>query len=196
MERHDEPGYVYLPAAWPMNRGNLLILLMVTAGLAAGALKIWKQHQHMDQVLAAYSPQVVRLIAEAPQVELLKLEPISTSGENGAEKTIEIAGEKYEIIGRKNVASAKGFVDVRDRLVDDASYSWNAKFDHKGFWKFVLLFSDGNQQARIAFSISRERVAYVKALDDGPTISARPIADGLESFFAAQFADAAPPARQ
>jgi hypothetical protein len=179
-----------------MNPGKLLILLMIVAGVAAGALKIWKQHQHMDQVLAAYSPQVVRLIAEAPQVELLKLEPISTSAENGAEKTIEIAGEKYEIVGRKNVESAKGFADVRDRLVDDASYSWNAKFDHKGFWKYVLLFSDGNQQARIAFSIPRERVAYVKALDEGPTISARPIADGLESFFAAQFENSASPVQR
>jgi hypothetical protein len=170
-----------------MNSGKLLIVLLVAAGLAAGGLKIWKQHQHMDQVLKTLSPQVVRLIAEAPQAELLKLNPDSTAAERGAENTIEIAGEMYEIVGRKNVASAKGFADVRDRLVDDASYGWNDKFEHKGFWKYVLVFAEGKEQARIAFSIPRERVAYVKVLADGSTISARPIADGLETFFAAQF---------
>jgi hypothetical protein len=179
-----------------MNSGKLLILLMVAAGLVAGGLKIWKQHQHMDQVLASFSSQVVRLIAEAPQAELLKLKPVSTSADGYKENTVEIAGERYEIVGRKNVASATGFVDVRDRLVDDASYGWAEKFEHKGLWSYVLLFKEGQQQACIAFSIPRERVAYAKALDDGPTISARPIADGLETFFAAQFAEPAPRAQQ
>jgi hypothetical protein len=189
MDWRFEQKYLCLRAFPRMNSGKLLILLMVAAGLIAGGLKIWKQHQHMDQVLARFSPQVVRLIAEAPKVELLRLAFHTPLTDGDEENTVRIAGETYVIGRSKDISVAKGILDVRDRLVSDASYDWSDKFEHPGSWCYLLVFTDGDQQARIAFSrIPRAGVAYAKVLDDGPTISTRPIADGLKRFFDGHFA--------
>jgi hypothetical protein len=175
-----------------MNRGKWLILMMIAAGIGAGTLKIWRQHQHMDQVLANFSPSVVRLIAESPQAELLRLELVSSSATPPAENTLEIEGRRYEIVDRKSLIGRKGFVDVRDRLVDDASYRWDGPIESsEGNWQYVLQFADGKHRARLAFDIRGEQTAMVKRLDDGPILSADPIADGLATFFAAQFEESA-----
>lgn len=180
-----------------MNRGKLLILVMVAAGVAAGTLKIWKQNQHMDQVLENLSSNVVRLIAEAPQAELLRVRLLSESERRPTSEAIEDDGQAYEVLDRKVLIGVKGFADVRDRLVDDTSYnSWKVHLEPgPSYWQYVLIFSDGKEQARLAFQISDRRRALVKLLDHGPYFAADPIADGLETFFTAQFAESDAPAK-
>jgi hypothetical protein len=181
----------------PMNRGKILIFLMIAVGVAAGTLKIWKQHRHMDQVLANLSSDVVRLIAEAPRAELLRVKFVSNGESSTAQETIEDDGYLYEVVGRKDLIGVKGFPDVRDRLVDDKSYnSWKVLLEPgPSYWQYVLVFRDGDRQARLAFCITDGRRALIKLLDKGPYFAADPISDGLDSFFAAQFADDAVPAQ-
>lgn len=172
-----------------MNRGKLLILLMIAAGVVAGGLKIWKQHHHMDKVLENLSPEVARLIAQAPRAELLQVRLIPKSDSPLEGDHLPIEGNDFQIVARKDIASSKGFIDVRDRLVDDASYNaWKVKLDPSPkFWQYVLVFTEGDQHARLAFEFADGGIALVKLLDDGPYFIANPIADGLKSFFEAQF---------
>lgn len=176
-----------------MNRGKLLILLIVGAGIAAGTLKVWKQHRHMDQVLTKLSPAVVRLIAEAPQVELLRLR-LAPDSANSAESDnlFRIDGRTYEVLERKILVGTKGIADVRDRLVDDASYKWDAPIDQEPRdWQYAMRFMDGAESASLGFSFVGDRLAVVKLLDDGPTLTTDLIADGLQTYFAAQFEEPA-----
>jgi hypothetical protein len=178
------------------NRGKILILLIIAAGVAAGTLKVWQQHRHMDQILAKLSPSVVRLIAEAPEVELLRLQLVAEPENSAATANfLEIEGRTYEIVDRKSLIGAKGLADVRDRLVNDASYAWNTVFESgPGTWNYVLQFTDGSEQARLAFDI-REKTATIMLLPSGAPVSAHLIADGLATFFAAQFEKKSEPAK-
>lgn len=181
-----------------MNRGKLLILVMIAAGVIAGGLKIWQQHRHMDLVLENLTPPVVRLIAEAPQVELLKVKLVRETDPPPNGETLKIEGNQYEIVDRHDVTTAKGLADVRDRLVDNASYNaWKVKLEPgPKFWQYVLVFTEGQQHARLAFEITDNGVTLVKLLDDGPYFIANPISHGLQTFFAAQFKPAEAPAKK
>jgi hypothetical protein len=176
-----------------MNRGTVLILLMISAGVAAGVLKVLQQHRHMDQVLASLSPRVVRLVAEASQAEAIQIQPQAAEQSKSRSATLKIAGQIYQIVDRKSVVGAKGFADVRDRLVADESYNWPPSGAEGGTlkWLYVLRFTDEDGHVDLAFSIPNQRHASIKLLGDGPTLDAHPIADGLATFFAAQFEETA-----
>ncbi len=171
-----------------MNHGKLLILVMIAAGIIAGTLKVWQQHRHMQRVLDSLSPRVVQSIAEAREAEVLKLVPAAESELLSAESRMEIEGRVFKIVDRKSVAKAKGFADVRVRLVDDQSYRWDIPArSNAGSWHYVLQFTDDKQQTPLAFDIQDEKHSTLLVLDSGMKLVADPIADGLKSFFAAQF---------
>ncbi|MCC7084516.1 MAG: hypothetical protein IT427_05875 [Pirellulales bacterium] len=180
-----------------MNRGKLLILLMAAAGVSAGVLKVWNQHRHMEQVLASLTPSVARLIAEAPQAELLRVELSQPPDSISPSETVEIEGKTYRIADRRDLADAKGFAAIRDRLLDDASYDWTV---HRievdaSTWKYVLQFSNRAERARLAFGFPATEEGWLRSLKTDQTLVVTPIADGLATFFSAQFEEPAPPAK-
>src|SRR5262245_53654261 len=140
-----------------MNRGKVLALLMVIAGLLVGGFGIWFQHRQMRRITEAFSPATAMLIAYAPQVELLRLGAADEAP--GDPETVHIHDRAYQVVGRQRIESLPEFVKVRKWLVRDENYDWNrlpAEGDTS--WQFLLDASDGRQHARLALDAAGEQL--------------------------------------
>jgi hypothetical protein len=171
-----------------MNRGKIIILLVLSVAIGFSGYGVWYRHQQMHRVLDALSPRVAQLIAYAAHVELLEL-----GAEDGPasepEKTVSIQSKKRSIAARKVVGESKGFSNLRADLVRDSSYDWNkpeAKLHDNGVatWQYVIVFNDGLDEARLAFDTDHCRVLL---LDSGPALSINPICEATGAFFLEQF---------
>ena len=131
-----------------MNRGTIVAVLIVIAGIAAGAWAIFARHNQMQHVLEAFTPPTAAMIANAPEVELLQLcptqppPPITPNSSESADKV-------YCVAQSKRVESANGFTYLRTALLNDASYEWDkpvegAQHDwqyHAGFRRRAIALS-------------------------------------------------------
>ena len=111
--------------------------------------------------------------------------------EAAASKTdaIGIGNREYSVVAKKIIGDSKGFANLRSDLVRDSSYAWEkadlaADAGHDSNWQYVLVFTDGQDHARLAFSPEQSRVML---LDDGPVLSIAPIGEATAAFFQEQF---------
>src|SRR4051794_21556148 len=107
------------PCMSAVNRGKVIILVVLTAALGVSAYGVWYRHHQMRRVLEALSPRVAQLIAYAPRAEVLQLGVPELSGSNrsGDEQTITLLGATYPIKERRNLAGSRGFSNLRADLV-------------------------------------------------------------------------------
>jgi hypothetical protein len=171
-----------------MNRGKIIILLILSAAVGISGYGVWYRHQQMHRVLEALSPRAAQLIAYAPHVELLEL----GAGENPAAEpdlVISIQNKNRSIAAKKVVGESKGFSNLRADLVRDSSYAWNKPEAKPGdndvaTWQYVIVFNDGSDEARLAFDTEH---CHLLLLESGPALSISPICEAATAFFLEQF---------
>ena len=117
----------------PPSRGRSLVVGLVLLGLAAAATGIGYQRWQTVRCLEFYGPEVARLVASAPRVELLTLAPGAGPGRLVATMV-------------RDVTNAKGLVHLRRGLVEDANFAWvdsaGPARRPDGAWDLALVFSD------------------------------------------------------
>jgi hypothetical protein len=175
-----------------MNRGKIIILLILAVAVGVSFYGIWFRHRQMRRVLESFSAPVAQLIAYAPEAELLMLgspnpgaiDPIAEYEET------RIGDRKYPVVNKKSVASIKGFGKLRADLVRDSSYNWNQAnntSEAAANWQFVLVLADGKDRAQLALSPDS---CQIMLLDAGPVLSIAPICEPMKELLAEQFAAA------
>jgi hypothetical protein len=179
-----------------MNRGKFVILLIFFAATAVSVASVWYRHHQMRHVLETFTAPVAQLIAYAPEAEIQQLgspseEAIGEDRQVGAEE-IKIAHRIYPIIARKKVDSSRGFGKLRADLVRDSNYTWPEPTDvvverTLAEWRYVLLLTDGKDQARLAFSPDSCQMMVVDAVR---IVSIGPICEATKELLAEQFATA------
>ena len=92
-----------------MNRGKLLILIMLAAGLTAGGVAWWYQYRQGVRVLELWDADMAYQIRMAPECELLQLSP--PAAEDGEHLTI--GDELWNISDRAEIGEARGLVHAR-----------------------------------------------------------------------------------
>jgi hypothetical protein len=156
-----------------MNRGKLIIVLMVGAGLAAAGVAVWYQYQLTRRPLALWGTAVAGLINRADRVELHRLSPEAESA--GAEK--------------RDISRARGAIHFRRSLLEDGSFDWER--DARGVrpqWDYLVRFEGENGWATISFDLD-ENVAQLTGWNDRLIALSPRTAKGLKTFFAEQFSD-------
>ncbi len=117
----------------PPSRGRSLVVGLVLLGLIAAATGIAYQRWQTRRCLDFYGPEVARLVASAPRVELLTLAPGAGPGRLVATMV-------------RDVTNAKGLVHLRRGLVEDANFAWvdsaGPARRPDGAWDLALVFSD------------------------------------------------------
>ncbi|MEI6241453.1 MAG: hypothetical protein WCR51_13780 [Planctomycetia bacterium] len=114
-------------------RGRLLVVGLVLLGLAAAVTGIAYQRWQTLRCLTFYGPEVARMIASAPRVELLAVAPGDVPG-------------RLVATAIRDVTNAKGLVHLRRGLVEDANFAWErpgeaARLPDRA-WDCALVFSD------------------------------------------------------
>jgi hypothetical protein len=190
-------------------RGPLLIFLMFAAAASIAGFSVWFNQKQSYRVIQALSPRVTQLIAYSPQAEIAQLVPLQNSAagdaaaNDGAKKdasqdasnpadSVTIAGHAYKMQSRKNALGIDHFADVRHWLLHNDNYDWNSPPENNAAgWEYVLILSDGSDQARLAFDLHRQ---CLMLLPDGVPLSVAPMHEGLQAFFESQFSQPENPA--
>ncbi|MCP4194514.1 MAG: hypothetical protein GY768_28235 [Planctomycetaceae bacterium] len=164
-----------------MNRGKLLILIMLTAGLTAGIVAWWYQYQQGVRVLELWDAEMAFQIRMAPECQLLQL---NQPGIESDEQII-IAGVPWGVGDRIEIGQARGIIHARQALISDASYNWNSDPPAHPVWTEAIAFGSGPLQQTFALDLKQ---GVIRNLNQGNQGNLAPhVAAGLRKFLDEQW---------
>ncbi|MBC8355383.1 MAG: hypothetical protein H8E66_25680 [Planctomycetes bacterium] len=140
-----------------MNQGKLVIVFIFGLSAVMGAYAWWHHFTQGRRCVELWGAQTGELIRYAPQVELLQLDDVdATDGE-----TIRIDDKPHAIIAQRDITGTQGLVHARQALIEDASYLWNANLVEPSNWRYLLRFTDGDEQVSVVIDCDHGRVHLV-----------------------------------
>lgn len=159
------------------NRGVILVLLLLIAGLAAATIAIWHQYQQTRQALGFWGPESVHLIGRAPSVELIALRSGKPDETGLAEKT---HGDPPTV----DISGARGLIHFRRSLLEDENFDWDADAPDATAvdWEYAVRFAEDEASIVLLFDLGRHLVAKRSAEDDRAVLTPK-MAEGLARFF-------------
>lgn len=171
-----------LESQGPRHSGRWAILSIAAVAIALTALAWWYWYSIGRRALDYWGVESALLIQTATDVELLELSSETTAGE-----TVAIGGTTYAIVGHRDLQKdpVPGFMHVRASFLRDAAYAWNEPAGEcRPMWQYALRFKEGERLTILLISLACPRVAALQGNTVTPPRSIRPIAPGLEAFFA------------
>jgi hypothetical protein len=179
-----------------LNRGKLVIAAIVAVAVTAALFSTWYHYQHARRSRDFWGTPMAILIAQAPEVEALKLgasevraeQGEADQGESHAVTPIEFAGHSWKVVRSKEALKAPGMSNVRHALVLDPTFDWTGPpSDVEPHWQYALEFADERQWAMVLFDFDSRQVALAGGK---ATALLDPAAnDDMREFFGEQFAD-------
>ena len=171
-----------------MNRGRWAILVIFGLAGAVGVLSVGLHYWISRRAIAWWGHDAAAVILNAPQVAALQLEsPVGAAhgGPTDIAETVTIGGVHYDVARRKDLAGQEGLDHLRNSLLEDMNFAWNAPPPAApSQWRFALEFRDGPLPLIVIFDPTGRRLARA---DTGASLAIAPIATGWEDFFAEQF---------
>ena len=164
-----------------MDRSKLAILLMVVLACGLGLTSVVYHHWASHGVLAWWGGDMARLIADAPRVEALRLQPSEKPDSDPTADRLDVNGRQFVVSQRKDVTTAIGLDHLRRGLLDDANFSWSAPPPASApHWSDALVFSDGARRIVVVFDLTNRRLGRA---DSSTTLAIDQIATGSGRIF-------------
>jgi hypothetical protein len=166
--------------------GKVLIIgILTVAFIAAGGSWLFR-YNATHRAAEFWGPQVAQLIRDAPLVEFRKLspplEPMLPARESGQLEP-DLTGP--ELI---NITTAPGLVHLRNALVEDRSFDWQApppeSKDANDGWQYALVFREDSTRAGAILLFSPKGEQLLSLERPEVVVSSKPIAAGLQQMFA------------
>jgi hypothetical protein len=161
---------------------RLVVGAMLVLSVAAAVYAIWYLRGLSRRAVEYYGSAAGQLILQAPHIEAWRLEP-AAEGDSAASEQLSVEGTPLAIAARQDVSQAPGITNVRRGLMNDASYDWGEVPAIAPHWTHALRFSDGDRNVTLLFSHDPPRAMM---LGSDQRLSTRPVAAGLQAFFASQ----------
>jgi hypothetical protein len=165
------------------NRGVILVLLLLVAGLAAAGSALWHQYRQTHRALDYWGPDVARLIGHAPSVEL-------TARPHG--KSDSIPPDKMKSVPQAlDISEARGLVHFRRSLLEDQNFDWDREPPDTAMahWDYLVRFSDDTDRVVLAFDLDRRLVEAKEPQRAAAALTER-MAEGLAQYFEETLAQA------
>ena len=171
-----------------MNRGRWAILVIFGLAAAVGVLSVGLHYWISRRAIAWWGHDAAAVILNAPQVAALQLQPhggAAHGGQADVMATVSVGEVQYDVVRRKDLAGQQGLDHLRNSLLEDLNFAWNAPPPAgQGQWRFALEFREGAQRLVVVLDPAQRRLARA---DTGASLAIAPIATGWEDFFAEQF---------
>lgn len=147
-----------------MQRGKIVILVMVAVAIALASFAWWHRYQQGRRSLQLWGTQSAQLIRHARHVELLTL---GTAPPRDGEESLEIEGRQVGIVKREDISATRGLVHARHVLIEDASFDWDrTAADCGGDWSYALQFSEGKEKVTLALDLKCGRALLLEKQTD------------------------------
>ncbi len=149
------------------NNGKLVIGAIFFVALAAAVSSMVVRYQATRRILQFWGTETVALVSAAPTVEALRLG---------------LADGQQSVTERVDLSHARGLVHLRQALLGDRSFDWDAREEPgEPVWSYGLRFADDSKSVTLLFTADFGRVSQ----SNSPAIvSTAPIAKGLAKLFA------------
>jgi len=165
-----------------MNRGRLVIVLIVVVAVAAGVFSLWYHYRNQQRAQKFWGTTTAVLIANerAPEVEVLELGKPHAGGaldeaaaDDGARQAdekpsadqpppslaVEFNETPWSVERRKDAAGAKGVNNLRRALVLDSTFDWGeAQAKAEPRWQYALAVAGGRNKATVLFDFDSRQV--------------------------------------
>ena len=157
------------------NRGSLVVILLLVAGLGASTVALWHHRQKTRQALELWGTAGSLLVERAPKVTLFRLRPIDSPAVGEQPLRVRIFARTYRLTAAHDMQGAAGFSHVRWGLCQDSSYAWQKSCDEceQPSWDYAIRFDDGKRQITIAIDT---KCATLTELGSERCVSFEPIA--------------------
>jgi hypothetical protein len=174
--------------------GKLVIVAIVAIAVAAAGVSWWFRYDVTHRAAEFWGPKTARLIRDAPIVQFWTHDPPTNLPELiASEVSAESTRDPSTV---QDVTHARGFVHLRNALLDDRSFRWPPNPPAPGTdWKWMLRFQNevANEDSILVLSSDCRFIADF----DRPyeALSCEPIAAGLAQVFAELSSQPAAPSR-
>lgn len=176
------------------NRGKWVIIGIVGVGLVAAVASVLYHRQSGRQVLDMWGTETALLVARAPEVRALKLQPAGAAATVDDGTPIErlgIGGEFYVITANKDAAEARGLSNIRRAMVLDASYDWTGAGEAATpHWQYAMEFAENAPRVMVLFDFESRRVGTTASAKT--TVMRPEAATDWQKFFEEQWAEQPP----
>ncbi len=182
------------------NRGKLVIVFILAVALGAAGFSLWHHYRGQHRVLDFWGASTAVLIAEAPQVDVLRLgaarsidaqeesDPPSGAAddEKPPEAAVEFGGSAWSVESSHEALAARGVGNLRRALVLDTTFDWHGPPAAQApRWQYALEINDGRRWATVLFDFESRSVALTGGKK---TALLDPAAnEDFRAFFAEQF---------
>ena len=142
--------------------GRWIALAVVVLTLAGAASSIWHHHASSNAAQEFLGTGGMTLVTQSPRAELLVLQSDATAADPATGNSIDIGGRQMPIIRRHDLISARGMLNLRHALRQDASYEFDSPVSLDPPWAFAIRFVDGERTLSLAFDPMGRRVAVLE----------------------------------
>lgn len=172
------------------NLGKIVVLTLVVVALALATFAWWWNFQRGERSRDFWGHEAAMLIREAPQVELLRLEPVAAGKESPGE-SLALDSERFAIVERKDISHEKGLLHARFALTEDASFAFDQPLaTETPSWAYAARFTDGSKHATILFDLDHSQVTLAETHRIARVIPK--IVTGWRTFIARHLAPSSP----
>ena len=176
-------GFSFLFEGVKLNRGQIVITSIFGIALVAATFSLTYRYQQTHDMVLFWGPEAAQLIASPQRVELWKLEPHDSQGEEvSLSDRIAIDKKVYEAREKRDVTKAPGFLNAYNALTLSRSFEWDPQGCNP-IWSHALVFSHGEETAQVVLSMNCE---WVYSPHSKKTASVASIAEGLAILFKQQ----------
>jgi hypothetical protein len=143
--------------------GQWIALVIVILTLAGAITSIAYHHASSNAAQDFLGAGGMMLAAQSPEAELLVIgqeeqtDPTAPAGEK-----LSIDGREWPIVRRHDLRMARGILNLRHALRQDASYDFSAAVSLDPPWVFAIRLADGARTLTLAFDPAGRRVAVVE----------------------------------
>jgi hypothetical protein len=171
------------------NRGKWVIVGIVGVGFVAALASLLYHRQTGRNVLETWGTETALLVARAPTVRVLQLQPAQNATPSDEAQPIQrlgIGGAFYVVAAAKDATEARGLSNIRRAMVLDASYDWSAAAETaKPSWQYGMEFSENAQRTMLLFDFESRRVG--STVNDKTTVMRPEAASDWRKFFEEQW---------
>ena len=163
--------------------GKLLILAILAIALTSGVFSWWFRWSATRRVAAFWGPEVTTIIRDAQRVEAYRLAPDGIE----TDQTLSAGKREYPVEKRIDASQGHGLVHLKQALLEDRSYDWEASVVHDELIpRWALMFHPPAAQVLgtpviLLFDDACERAIEPESRR---TIDCKPIASGIKSVLA------------
>ncbi len=144
-----------------MNRGVLVIGVILLLGVAAGGTAVWYHHTQQHRSLDFWGIEAATTIRHPKSVAVLRLQAMTES--SVSDDVLQIENSNLLVLGSIDISDHAGLLHARHALIEDASFDWSRGTSNQHpKWECGLRFKQGESDVNIVLDFVHAELYFVE----------------------------------